>query len=29
MFLVHPTLSKDEIYQTCNIITSTMSLATK
>ena len=29
MFLVHPTLSKDEIHQTCNIITSTMSLATK
>jgi dTDP-4-amino-4,6-dideoxygalactose transaminase len=29
MFLVHPTLSKDEIHQTCNIITSTMSLATR
>ena len=29
IFLVHPTLSKDEIHQTCNIITSTMSLATK
>jgi len=29
MFLVHPTLSKDEIKQTCNIITSTMNLATR
>jgi len=29
MFLVHPTLSKDEIHQTCNIITSTMNLATR
>jgi dTDP-4-amino-4,6-dideoxygalactose transaminase len=29
VFLVHPTLSKDEIHQTCNIITSTMSLATR
>ena len=29
MFLVHPTLSKDEINQTCNIITSTMNLATR
>ena len=29
MFLVHPTLTKDEINQTCNIITSTMKLATK
>ena len=29
MFLVHPTLSKDEIHQTCNIITSTMKLATR
>ena len=29
MFLVHPTLSKDEIHQTCDIITSTMNLATK
>ena len=29
IFLVHPTLSKDEIHQTCNIITSTMKLATR
>jgi len=29
MFLVHPTLSKDEINQTCNIITSTINLATR
>ena len=29
MFLVHPTLTKDEIHQTCNIITSTMNLATR
>jgi len=29
IFLVHPTLSKDEIHQTCNIITSTMNLATR
>ena len=29
MFLVHPTLSKDEIQQTCNLITSTMNLATR
>ena len=27
-FLVHPTLSKDEIQQTCNAITSVMNLAT-
>ena len=29
MFLVHPTLTKDEIKQTCNAITSIMKLATK
>ena len=29
MFLVHPTLTKDEIQQTCDAITSVMSLATK
>ena len=29
MFLVHPTLSKDEIHQTCKAITSVMKLATK
>ncbi len=28
VFLVHPTLSKDEIQQTCNAITSVMNLAT-
>lgn len=29
VFLVHPTLTKDEIQQTCDAITSVMSLATK
>jgi dTDP-4-amino-4,6-dideoxygalactose transaminase len=29
MFLVHPTLTEDEIQQTCDAITSTMELATK
>ena len=29
VFLVHPTLTKDEIQQTCEAITSVMSLATK
>jgi dTDP-4-amino-4,6-dideoxygalactose transaminase len=29
MFLVHPTLSKDEIQQTCDAITSVMNLATR
>ena len=28
VFLVHPTLTKDEIQQTCNAITSVMNLAT-
>ncbi|MDC1279841.1 DegT/DnrJ/EryC1/StrS aminotransferase family protein [Pelagibacteraceae bacterium] len=28
MFLIHPTLTKDEIQQTCNAITSVMNLAT-
>ena len=28
MFLVHPTLTEDEIQQTCNAITSVMDLAT-
>lgn len=28
-FLVHPTLTEDEIKQTCDAITSTMELATK
>ena len=28
MFLVHPTLTKDEIQQTCNAITTAMNLAT-
>ena len=28
MFLVHPTLTKDEIQQTCDVITSVMDLAT-
>jgi len=29
MFLVHPTLTKDEIKQTCDAITSIMKLAKK
>ena len=29
MFLVHPTLTKDEIQQTCDAITSVMNMATK
>ena len=29
MFLVHPTLTKNEIQQTCEAITSVMSLATQ
>jgi dTDP-4-amino-4,6-dideoxygalactose transaminase len=29
MFLVHPTLKKDEIQQTCNAIISVMKLANK
>jgi len=28
MFLVHPTLTEDEIQQTCNAIISVMNLAT-
>ena len=29
VFLVHPTLTKDEIQQTCDAITSVMNMATK